>query len=1077
MVSDLRKEKIMSASIDQEAAIFRDAAELPAGEAREQYLEHVCQGDDNLLARLRRLLSRLEAGEASLGSPNAMIETSCIVSDEIRTRYAGRLSPGTQVGPYRLIEPIGEGGFGIVYLAEQDKTLRRRVALKVIKPGMDTAQVVARFEAERQVLAMMEHPHIARVFDAGETDQGRPYFAMELVPGTPITKYCDERKLTLRERLKLFATVCHAIRHAHQKGIIHRDIKPSNVLVTMQDDRAVPKIIDFGIAKATELSPTDDSTQTRDAQFVGSPMYMSPEQAKPGAQVDARTDVYSLGALLYELLTGMTPIDAEVLRMSGVDEMRRRIREEDPPPPSHRLGTLDRATLLVIAQARGQHDRQLKKHIHGELDWIVMRALAKEPSRRYQSTTEFAEDVERHLTDLPVTARRASLFYRVSKYARRHRRFLSVMALIGIATLVGSGLTYWIRTPVENDVHMAGIDFTKRQVPAADTTRAKAAVYLSNARLAVARKQWDLALDLLTRYVDECPNEEFILRFRPCTKIVQLAPQSYQDRVGRLARRQIYDSRNAEANCPSRRLTIALLDVIEPHVGGGDTRLNADELIASAAAWFSEGRKVWSEIQAEIKSMLEAEPGTLENYTWHVEASAFAGDHQSALRTFEALKRASVDPGASAIAARYFENNSDPGTSVVRIEDAEAIEKVVNEATEPPLRRYYRQASRLYSLATMRSSLGQADQAKAAFRRADAYVLRMIFAYGSNGPLPCDSPLPCESLIKALLPRLKSVKALPPNVFAGPNPADAVLWALRGKQQLERNDFAKAKAYFETARRIDPSLDLTEFQDPEAYEQQLAARAAHQVALGLERVHEPWRAQIAESVAGISVRVGNGEESFAVEPMAEPLHRWRDANVREGALIAFGSKGRPIALVDIAVGDDKQGILYEWTSLSDGLPPAARITATRKWTWAPITSGLSMRTLPDVNVDIATNESERQSHLLDLRKRFHVSSTGRTLNPFPGPVCSYSNPDAGIIDGALFLYVSPQNMNPEAVLVIEVCRADSELIWQYGLARLTASGISLLLDGKSVIGLPGGVRRDSHSNYWIVTEPPVPRGP
>jgi len=332
--------------------------------------------------------------------------------------------PGTRIGPYKLREKIGEGGMGVVYLAEQEKPVRRRVALKIIKPGMDTEQVVTRFEAERQALALMDHPSIARVLDAGATDTGRPYFVMELVKGVPITDYCDTVHLTPNQRLELFIPVCQAIQHAHQKGIIHRDVKPSNVLVAMQDGKPVPKIIDFGIAKATEQRLTERSLFTQHGTIMGTLEYMSPEQAELSAMdVDTRTDVYALGVLLYELLTGSTPLERSRVRESGYAEILRRIREEEPPRPSTRLSE-SRQRLPSVAAQRRTEPARLTKLVRGELDWIVMKALEKDRTRRYETASGFARDIERYLAGDLVEAGPPSASYRLRKYARKHRAAL-----------------------------------------------------------------------------------------------------------------------------------------------------------------------------------------------------------------------------------------------------------------------------------------------------------------------------------------------------------------------------------------------------------------------------------------------------------------------------------------------------------------------------------------------------------------------------------------------------------------------------------------------------------------------------
>jgi serine/threonine protein kinase/Flp pilus assembly protein TadD len=350
--------------------------------------------------------------------------------------------PGSTIGRYKLLERIGEGGFGVVYMAEQVTPVRRKVALKVLKPGMDSRQVLARFEAERQALAIMDHPNIARVFDAGATDAGRPYFVMELVKGVPITEFCDQQQLTPRARLELFAQVCHAVQHAHQKGIIHRDIKPSNVLVMMHDTKPVVKVIDFGVAKALGQELTERTLFTGFAQLVGTPLYMSPEQAGQSAlDVDTRSDIYSLGVLLYELLTGTTPFDKERFKKAAQDEIRRIIREEEPPKPSTRLSASG-GTLASISAQRHTEPAKLTKLVRGELDWIVMKALEKDRARRYETANGLAADVQRYLADEQVLACPPSAAYRFRKFARRNRpALLATSAVFTVLLLLVAGLT------------------------------------------------------------------------------------------------------------------------------------------------------------------------------------------------------------------------------------------------------------------------------------------------------------------------------------------------------------------------------------------------------------------------------------------------------------------------------------------------------------------------------------------------------------------------------------------------------------------------------------------------------------
>jgi serine/threonine protein kinase len=352
--------------------------------------------------------------------------------------------PGSMIGRYKIREQVGEGGCGIVYVAEQSEPVRRRVALKVIKLGMDTKQVIARFEAERQALAMMDHPNIAKVLDAGATDTGRPYFVMELVRGIRITDYCDQNHLDIHQRLELFMQVCHAVQHAHQKGIIHRDLKPSNILVTLHDGAAVPKVIDFGIAKATEGRLTTLTVYTELNQFIGTPAYMSPEQAEmSGLDIDTRSDIYSLGVLLYELLTGKTPFDAQELLKSGLDAMRRTIREQEPARPSTRLSTMVDADLMAVAKRHGAEPPRLIHLIRGDLDWIVMKCLEKDRTRRYETANGLAMDLQHYGSDEPIVARPPSKLYRFRKMARRNKLAFAAASAVALALVLGAVVSNW----------------------------------------------------------------------------------------------------------------------------------------------------------------------------------------------------------------------------------------------------------------------------------------------------------------------------------------------------------------------------------------------------------------------------------------------------------------------------------------------------------------------------------------------------------------------------------------------------------------------------------------------------------
>ena len=418
--------------------IFEGALRLSTPEERAAYLDQTCGGNEQLRQSVEVLLKAHEQAGPFLQQPPAALSAKTFVISAEAAPVTEK--PGDKIGRYKLREQIGEGGCGVVYVAEQEEPLHRRVALKVIKLGMDTKSVIARFEAERQALALMDHPNIAKVLDAGATDTGRPYFVMELVRGIKITDYCDQNNLSTEERLKLFIQVCSAIQHAHQKGIIHRDIKPSNILVTVNDGVPVPKVIDFGIAKATTNQRlTDKTIYTAFEQFIGTPAYMSPEQAvMTSLDIDTRSDIYALGVLLYELLTGETPFDARTLLQAGLDQMRRIIREQEPLRPSTRLSTLADAELAAVAGHRGAEPLKLVCLIRGDLDWIVMKALEKDRTRRFETAGLLALDLQRHLDDEPVVARPPSQLYRLQKMVRRNKlAFLAGTAIVA-SLLIGT---------------------------------------------------------------------------------------------------------------------------------------------------------------------------------------------------------------------------------------------------------------------------------------------------------------------------------------------------------------------------------------------------------------------------------------------------------------------------------------------------------------------------------------------------------------------------------------------------------------------------------------------------------------
>ena len=468
--------------------VFQEALEKNGAE-RTQFVAAACGDDADLRAQVEALLAAHDQAGEFLASPTGggADAAARAVAEEASDHPPE--GPGTQIGPYKLLQLIGEGGFGMVYMADQVEPIRRRVALKIIKLGMDTKEVIARFESERQALAMMDHPNIARVLDAGATESGRPYFVMELVKGVPITEYCDANRLSTRERLDLFVDLCKAVHHAHEKGVIHRDIKPSNVMVTLHDGTPVPKVIDFGIAKATNQPLTEKTLFTAYGQFLGTPAYMSPEQAALGGlEIDRRCDVYSLGVLLYELLTGTTPVESAALRSRAFMEVMRIIREDDPPTPSARLNTLGER-LTEIATSRHVEPNALAKLVRGDLDWIVMRAIEKDRRRRYASASELAGDVARYFRNEPVTARRPSAAYRMQKFARRRRGPLLAALGIAVAVAAGGGLALLSGDSSKEGPGLPVIEPQMTRIIGSDTLQIRAPALSPDGRWSLSRRR------------------------------------------------------------------------------------------------------------------------------------------------------------------------------------------------------------------------------------------------------------------------------------------------------------------------------------------------------------------------------------------------------------------------------------------------------------------------------------------------------------------------------------------------------------------------------------------------------------
>lgn len=1087
---------------DKIQAIFLAALEQPESQ-RAAFLDQRCGAGTPRRQRVEELLA------AHVGSDSLLDLTSPLLP---RAELPWLLQPGSMIGPYKLLEEIGHGGMGVVYLAEQSTPVQRRVALKVIKPGMDSRSVVSRFEAERQVLSLMDHPHIAKVFDGGTTDSGLPYFVMELVKGRPITQYCDERRLSLRERIALFIPVCQAIQHAHQKGIIHRDIKPTNVLVAEGDDRPLPKVIDFGVAKALDQPLSENTLFTGMGQIVGTLEYLSPEQAEGNrADIDTRSDVYSLGVLLYELLAGTTPFEPRRLRAAAFDEMLRIVREEEPPRPSTRLSSHD--NLPLAASNRQSEPARLSGLLRGELDWVVMKSLEKDRNRRYESPTALADDLQRYLADEAVQACSPSRRYRVGKFLRRYRGPVVAASLITMtllaATLVSSllavraitaeqaadrelGRAIWAEKTAEKEAAHAREEAAKAQ--SENATVAALSEFLIKDLLSQASPYEQPDPDIKLRTVVDRAAERIGTRFKDQPRV----EASIRDVLS-----QIYDSigKTEESDRHLERayeLSYQELGTEDPQtLRLASRRASAEDSLASLQEILAmQQRKLGNYHQDTVRTVryialaFEIRNQPLDAITvmkpvvehYETKDVGLQPDAPGALNSYANLLRR-VGRGEEALivyqkalqAVDRMKGKEDPtalllrhnvGTTLSRRGDVkEALEVFVPtfDTRHRVLGKHH--LALMHTFVEMRYAIQRCKTADAKFS-IDAAAALIGALQQKNAP----SAGFCTALGLAYQEAGNGELALQHleksvELSQGGGVLDwfllSLVYAQLGQLDVARRWYDQAAAVLvrdgSLRRPLRPfTMDI--------------ART-----LGIRydakpEIREAWRQEMRDRAKAARFVPDNGQ---AAEWIPRDLHAYRDPDtgMQESVLWGWGRKGRPLALFVAKFQGWMEGDILsegELVSLCDR-PFVAR--GASGWRWAPDQAGMVFKSFPE-SIPAPGNEQARSLQLLELASQFTARLSGSVqLGRLPEPVHRYADPETGLLDGAIFLFSHKEN--PEIALLVEARQEkDGAARWEYGFARLSAGPLSAVLNEEEVWSVPAW--NGTSAEYLLTIEPYQP---